>query len=316
MSEPGMFRGGAALLWRCQRVLWWVFAVNLIAGLLASLPVRAQLAPLNTSIVARDSLYHQMNVFRLQELLMRPEITPRVLFGNSFALAAVFFLVLLFAIGGILEAMYMGRTPRFADFLRSSARYFWRMVRLTLVFAILMIPVLAAQSGLDPLNDWIGNRSSSEQLQFWVRFACMTVLALIAIAARVWVDIAQLDCVSHERAAVRHSLGRVRQLLRGNFLRVYGSVLAIQVLLAAVTVALLWVWTKLPHEAIGVTFVIGELIVLLWIGGRLWQKSAETVWFHQRDLADQRLVAAGAVSDQPSAVRVQEPAPAIVPDAT
>ncbi|MGH9523224.1 MAG: hypothetical protein ACRD3E_11910, partial [Terriglobales bacterium] len=292
MNGQGMFRGGAALLWRCQRVLWWVFAVNLAAGLLASLPVRAQLAPLNASITARDSLYHQMNVFRLQELLMRPEITPRVLFGNSFALGAVFFLVLLFAIGGILEALYIGRAPRFADFLHSSAGYFWRMVRLTIVFAILMIPVLAAQSGLDPLNEWIGNRWSSEQLQFWVRFGCMTTLALIAIAARVWVDIAQLDCVAHERPAIRHSLGRARRLLRGNFLRVYGSVLAIQVLLAVVTLALLWAWTRFPHEAIGRTFLIGEFIVLLWIGGRLWQKSAETVWFHQRDIAEQSFIAA------------------------
>lgn len=310
-----MFRGGAALLARCQRVLWWVFAIDFAAGLLASLPVRAQLAPLSSSIAAQQSLYHQMNVFRLQEMLMRPEVTPRVLFGNSVALGVIFFLVLLFAIGGILESFYLERVPRFGDFLRSSAGYFWRMVRLTIVFALLMIPVLAAQSGLDPLNDWIGNRSSSEQLHFWVRFGCMTALALIALAARVWIDVAQLDCVAHQRRAVRHSLGRARAMLRGNFFRVYGSVVAIQVLVAAITLALLWVWTKLPPEAIGRTFLLGEVIVLLWIGGRLWQKAAETVWYHQRDVAETPVFAEVNVSRQPSGLSVADPAPTLMPDA-
>lgn len=316
MSGEGMLRGGAALLWRRQRVLWWVFAVNLAAGLLASWPVRSQLSPLNSSVEARDSLYHQMNVFRLQEVLMRPDMNPRVLLGNSVALGVVFVLVLLFAIGGVLEALYMDRVLRFGDFLRSSARYFWRMVRLTIVFVVFMLPLMAAQSGLDPLSDWMGNRWSSEQLQFWVRFACMTALALLALAIRVWVDVAQLDCVAHERAAVRHSLARARSLLRGTFLRVWGSVLGIQLLVAIVTIVLLWIWTKLPPEAIGRTFLIGEIIVLLWIGARLWQKAAETVWYHAREASDAHNLAALEVRNQPSALVVQDSAPAITPDAT
>lgn len=285
MSGKGMIRSGAALLWRCQRVLWWMFAADFAAGLLASLPVRAQLSSLNTSLTARDSLYHQMNVFRFQEALMRPDITPRVLFGNSVAVGIVFFLVLLFAIGGIIESLYMDRTPRFGEFLRSSAGYFWRMVRLTIVFALFMVPLLTAQSGIGPLTDWIANRTSYEPLNYVLPLFINLVLILLALAARVWIDVAQLDCVAHGRTAVRHSLGQARRLLKGNFLRVFGSVVAIQVLLAVITVALLWLWTKLPHEAIGLTFLIGEIIVLAWIGARMWQKAAEAAWFHQREIA-------------------------------
>lgn len=314
MSGKGMFRGGAALLWRRQRVLWWIFAANFAAGLLASLPVRAQLAPLNTSIAARDSLYHQLNVFRLQELLMRPEMTPRVLSGNSVAFGFVFFLVLLFAIGGVLDSLYTDRTPRFADFLRSSASYFWRMVRLTIVFVLLMVPVFLAQGGIGPITDWFDNRTSFEPLDFFLPQGINIALALIALAIRVWIDVAQLDCVGHERSAVRDSLGHARQLLRGCFLRVYGCVVGIQLLVAAVTVALLWVWTKLPHEAIGGTFVLGEVIVLSWIGGRLWQKSAETVWFHARDVADLPVAAAVAVGHDMPALSLENSASSVTPE--
>lgn len=313
MSGKGMIRNGAALLWRCQRVLWWVFAADFAAGLLASLPVRAQLSSLNTSIAARDSLYHQMNVFRFQEALMRPDVTPRVLLGNSVALGIVFFLVLLFAIGGILESLYMDRTPRLGDFLRSSAGYFWRMARLTIVFALLMVPLLAAQSGIGPLTDWVENRTSYEPLNFFLPFFINVVLILLALAARVWIDIAQLDCVAHERTAVRHSLGQARRLLKGNYLRVYGSVVAIQVLLAVLSVTLFWVWTKLPHEAIGLTFFIGEVIVLAWIGGRMWQKAAETAWFHQREVAVEPVFARAVSGAQTAVLCDQEPTVAELP---
>ena len=304
-----MIASGASLLWRRQRVVWWLFAANLFVGLIASAPLRAQLRGLSASLAASNSLYHHMNAFRLEEALARPEVNPASVLGTSFLAGVAYFVFLLFAMGGVLESLYTDRTPRFGDFLRSSAAFFWRMVRLTLVFAVLMIPVLSLQNILAPLNHWIGNHSDSEQLGFWLTFTVFVAMGLIALAARVWIDVAQLDCVAHERAAVRRSLGRARQLLRGNFWRVYGSVLAIQIVLIACTCALLLVWMKLPHEAIGRTFLIGQLIVLAWIGGRVWQKSAETAWFHERDVAEAPAMAVAAGAADPPAVSVQPSAP-------
>ena len=61
MTGNDILRGGAALLWRRQRVLWWVFAANFALAWIASMPLRAQLAGLNGSIAARDFLYHNMS---------------------------------------------------------------------------------------------------------------------------------------------------------------------------------------------------------------------------------------------------------------
>jgi hypothetical protein len=280
--EKGIVRMGASLLWRRQRVLWWLFAANVVTGLLATAPVSAQLRMLDSSRFASDSLYHQMNLYRLTGMMFRPEGISPAFFSGSTLLVWAYFVFLLFAMGGVLESLYTDRTPSMGDFLRGAAEFFWRMVRLLIVFAVLSAPLLIAQNSVGDFTDWLSARSDSEQLGFWVTLAAAILLTLIGLAVRVWIDIAQLDAVAHDRRAVRRSLKNAWNLLRGSFARVYGAVLAIQFLLLALTLALLWIWLKIPHEGIGRTFLLGEVIVLLWLGFRLWQKAAETAWYHRR----------------------------------
>lgn len=284
-DRKSVFTAGAALLWRRQRVLWWVFVANLLVGIIAAAPVRQQLRSLDSSMVARDGLYHQMNFFRLMEAIGRPEGLPGAFFRGSFVLIAAYFALLVFAMGGVLEAFYYDRPIRFGEFLRASAEFFWRMVRLLILFGVLITPLAIAQSSLGDLSDWIGARSDREQLGFWIMVALTVVIALVGFAARVWVDAAQVDMVARDESGIRRSLGNTRRLLRGSFFRVYGAVIAVQLLLMLISAGLLWIWLKLPHEAIGALFVLGEIIVLLWLAFRLWQKAVVAAWC-QRQAAE------------------------------
>jgi len=193
---------------------------------------------------------------------------------------------LLFAMGGVLEALALDRPLRFGEFLRASAEYFWRMVRLLIGFAILVTPLAIAQSFVGDLTDWLGSRSDFEPLGFVVTVAIGAVVALVGMAVRVWIDVAQVDAIAQDEPAIRRSMRRAWHWLRGSFWQVYGAVLAVQFLLIAITLLLLLLWLRLPHEAIGGTFAIGELIVLLWLGFRLWQKAVECAWYQQRAVAE------------------------------
>src|SRR5512133_1819630 len=224
-ARKGILSAGAGLLWRRQRVLWLLFAANLVVGLLAAAPVRNQLRSLDNSIAASDSLYHHMNYFRLREAMVRPEGLPNAFYGGSTLLVFAYFGFLLFAMGGVLEALSSDRTLPVAAFLRASAEYFWRMMRLLIVFAILMAPLAIAQNSLGDLTDWLSNRSDWEQLGFWVTVGATIILALVGLIVRIWIDVAQLDAVAQDQPAVRRSLRRARRLLRGHFARVYGAVL-------------------------------------------------------------------------------------------
>lgn len=281
-DRKSMFVAGAALLWRRQRVLWWLWLANLIVGVIAMAPIRAQLRVLDSSIVARDELYREMNFFRLVEALARPEGLPQSFFGGSYLLVLAYFVFLVFAMGGVLEAFYYDRPLRFGEFLRASAQFFWRMVRLLIVFAVLMIPLALAQSSLGDLADWILARSDREQLGFWITVALTVVIALVAFVVRVWIDVAQVDAVARDDNAIRRCLGQARRILRGGWLRVYGAIIAIQILLIVISVAILWLWLKLPHEWIGAMWVLGEFGSLLWLAFRLWHKAVVAAWYQQR----------------------------------
>ena len=299
MKQKGIISAGASLLWRRQRVLWWVFAMNLTVGILATAPVRNQLRILDNSAAASESLYHQMNFYRLLEAISRPEGLPRAFYQVSMVLVFAFYVSLVFAMGGVLEALGLDQPLRFSEFLRASAEYFWRMVRLLIVFAILIAPLATAQSFVGDLTDWLEMRSDFELLGFLVTVGIGTVLALIALSVRVWIDVAQVDAVAQDRPAVRRSLRRAWQLLRGNFWRVYGAVFAVQMLLFVVTLLLLALWVRLPNERVGFSFVIGEVIVFLWLGFRLWQKAVECAWYHRRSIEEMSVTAEVLATEVP-----------------
>ena len=58
----------------------------------------------------------------------------------------------------------------------------------------------------------------------------------------------------------------------------------------AVRRALAETLSAMPHEAIGRTFLLGELVVLLWLGFRLWQKAVEAAWYQRRTHEQQQPV--------------------------
>jgi len=298
--KQSIITAGASLLWRRQRVLWWLFAANLAVGILAAAPVFNQLRILDSSMAASESLYHRMNFYLLVEAISLPEGLPNAFYGGSMLLMVVYFAFLLFAMGGVLESLTLDRTLRFGEFLRASAEYFWRMVRLLIVFAIVVAPLAIAQSFVGDLTDWLGNHSDVEQLGFAVTVAIGTVVALVGMAVRVWIDVAQVDAVAQDQPAVRRSARRAWQFLRGGFWRIYGAVMGVQLLLIGITVLLLALWVGLPHEAIGGTLLIGELIALLWLGARLWQKAVECAWYQERVAAETAMVAAGPAIEMES----------------
>ena len=55
-DNKGLVAAGAALVWRRQRVLWWVYAVNLALGLMGAAGARSQLEHLLKYSLAGERL--------------------------------------------------------------------------------------------------------------------------------------------------------------------------------------------------------------------------------------------------------------------
>lgn len=277
-QNNGILRRGAHLVTSHQAPLWWLFAVNLVLGYFASMPVRSQLSFLDRSLASGD-LYHKMDIAAIWGVLARPEVTPSAAAIGSFSLSLVYLVFALLLTGGILGTYYSDRSLSTGEFFRDCGEYFWRMLRLLLIFAIALIPIFAIFQWLRTWTNRLSDEAPQERLGFWVFVAGEVILLLVALALRLWFDMAQVHAVAENQRAIRRSLRATFHLMRRG--RLFGAFVLINVCCSVVAILLFVAWTRVPHERVGVSLLLGEILVFVWIAFRLWERGVEVAYYQR-----------------------------------
>ncbi|MGC1583621.1 MAG: hypothetical protein WA766_19225, partial [Candidatus Acidiferrales bacterium] len=109
-GQSGVFVGGAGLVWRRQRVLWWVFIINLVLASLSAHTITGRVAPvLDHSLASIPLLVQGFHLSATSELGGPPEEYLTV--GSTpIYYSVIFFFFMLLATGGILEAYWQDST--------------------------------------------------------------------------------------------------------------------------------------------------------------------------------------------------------------
>jgi len=307
MNEKGFVRRGAALVWRHQRLVWWIFVVNYILALLATLPERIAIGKvLNGSLAATPLLVNRFDISALAELFMRRNVPMAALASASVSAAFVFLIYMVFLDGGILTVYLQDRKLSKAEFFENCGAFFWRMIRL-LLFSIVPFGILAAL--YNALNKWsarLSRDASPEKLGFWVLVIGGFLVLLVFLYVRLWFDIAQV------RAVAQDERGMFRNILRsfGITVRSLPSLVwmyfRISLVAWAVLFVGLWIWLHLPHAAVGRSMVLLEIVLLVQIATRLWQRASAINWYHKY-AADHPVVAVEFTTPTPAEI-VEPPA--------
>jgi hypothetical protein len=281
-GQAGVVRAGAKLLWRRQRILWWVYAINLALAFMGTLPVARSLSKVLDRSLAAERLYKGFDVTLFAELISPPRLPLRPLAAGSFFLAVLFFLVMLFLTGGILEVYRLDRTLTSGEFFQACGTMFWRFLRLVLMMLIPLAPIVILFSGVWRWSGKLASDASREMLGFWVQVGGTIVALFLLLAVRLWFDIAQVWAVAESESRMRRVLVRASGLTFGNFATLFWVYLRI-LLVAAVGMAVaLGVWVKFVRpEWVGVSFLLGQAVLLLWLTARLWLRASETAWFQR-----------------------------------
>jgi hypothetical protein len=141
----GSVRSSAGLLWRHRRLVWWIFAVNLVLAWLSSLPVRASLAAALDHSLEGLRFVNGFDFAAFAMLLGRPNFPVKPLAAASVTAAIVFFVYVLFLDGGIFAVYLDDRKLSRAEFFENCGLYFWRMLRLAIYslipFALALAPL-------------------------------------------------------------------------------------------------------------------------------------------------------------------------------
>jgi len=280
-EQEGAMAAGFRLLWRRQGVLWWVFVVNLVCGLLGALPATVAVADALGHSLAGRELTHRFDLGILAGLFQLPEVSLFRFAISSFLFALVFFVFMIFVSGGILETYRQDHRPAAGEFFAASGAFFWRFVRLLLLSIVPFVIALMVYHSLKKLADHVGDRAIADQVGVFMTLGARLVFLLLALGVRLWFDIAQVRAVAQNERRMWRNLWRSWRITWHDLGSLYWMYLKIT-LTAWITLALgLVIWTKLPATATGAVFLILELILFAHIAGRLWQLASAMTWYRR-----------------------------------
>jgi hypothetical protein len=285
--KPRAFFAGAALVWTRQRILWWIFAVNLVLAFLGTHPVAHSLAEdggaaLNFSPESSRRLVHGFDVSALAELGSLPESPLRGMSTMYLVPSFLFALFLLFVTGGLLVSYQHDLRLDAAGFFEACGRHFWRFLRLLIYFAIVMIPLGILWSMAGKIYNDIDDAAISPYAGPAFICGATIVILFLGTCVRLWFDMAQVIAVAKDERRMHHVLHRSAALVWNNFGSLFWLYLRISVIGCVLFGYGLYIWMmKLRPEAVRTAFVLGQVMILLWLGTRLWQRASETEWYKQ-----------------------------------
>lgn len=282
-KKPKTFMTGAGIVWRRQRVLWWIFVVCLFFSYLGTMRQAERVGQtLNHSLNAAPHLFHGMDLAAIQELRGLPE-APLEVFNQSSTIAPMLFAIfMLFATGGMLASYYRDATLTTGEFFSESGYHFWRFVRLFIYFAIVSIPVwiLFAVSGA--LYDHLDDVSISPLTSVHAFEACAVVILFIVMCVRLWFDMAQVIAVAEDETRMHKTLRQAAAIVWHNFGSLFWLFFRISFVGCAGFGLGLYLWMmKLRPEALGSAFLLSQIMILFWIATRLWQRASEAAWYKE-----------------------------------
>ncbi|MBZ5722679.1 MAG: hypothetical protein LAO03_20255 [Acidobacteriia bacterium] len=284
-ERTGILSEGARRVWRYQRVLWWLFAVNLLLAAFGTLPVTSAVGRVADHSLHSQNLYRTFDVPTFLDLANNPDVALWSKFTGSTLFAVVFFAFAFFLTGGILEAYRSSGKPATGEFFQACGAFFWRWVRLLIFMLIVLTPIAILASSIIKWSGTLSDDAPQEKLGFWVDVAGMLLVLLLAMLVRLWFDMAQVRTVAENERPMRRALARAFRLTFGNLGSLFWLYFRISFLAWCVLAAGLWLWLKVPAQDVGLSFFLFEVVLLWWIGTRLWQRASETVWYERRALA-------------------------------
>jgi len=286
-TKPGILSGGFTLMCRNWRCLTWAFFLNLLLAAIATVPYIAQLSDLLNHSRAAHNLAGRLDLGAYAELVGHLGERPSGIWNSAMSLDFLFAIVLFIFTPAILSIYLDDEVASLGNMFRIGLRFFWRMVRIALLFALIggiTIGILGALRGglLTKLDDIYVERG-------YFAWSLLTglVVGAIAVFFRLWFDLAELLVVERgtyhigriEDRAVRRTLGPAFRLFRAGFLRLYFSFIFVGALGVAGLALALVLWHAMPARANLLAFIFAQIGLFLLLTARFWQRGIEVAWF-------------------------------------
>ncbi len=278
--KAGVVLAGAALCARRHHLLWILYGLNLLLAAWGTVPLLLALRRVLDHSLAADGLYKRLDANALAELLSRPHLSLSAYAPASFLFSLLFAALMLFLSGGILETYRCGRALSPGEFFAACGTFLGRFVRMAILLGLVLLGLGAAGAGFHGWSSAAVGRSGREMLGFWLLAGEAVLLGLLCLVARIWFDIAQARVVAENEPRVLPALASGFSLTFRHLGRLFWLYLQIILVACAGLCLLFWCWLKLVRpERVGLSFLLTQAALLLWLGARLWQRASSMLWY-------------------------------------
>jgi hypothetical protein len=306
--QSRLVREGAYRVWRYQRLVWWFFVVNLLLAWFAGVPLKARLNHVTGHSLNSERLINGFDLSAYLELTGNPDVAYDARLPESGVAVFVYFIFSLFLTGGVLEAYAADRKLTTSQFFEACGAFFWRWIRLFVLLLVVLVPLAFLGHALFHGSGRLMLNSVDEKTGYWMGLGVFLLTTFVAMIVRLWFDMAQVrTVVDDEHGMVRAAL-RTFRFTFANFGSLFWLYFRISFLAWLGLAAGLWLWAHIPGQRSGLSFLVLEIVLLWWIGTRLWQRASETVWYLRRAVAEVR-VAGPEPLDAPSMGSTTSPLP-------
>jgi hypothetical protein len=279
-TARGTFFSGAGLVWRWQRILWWLFAINLIMAIFASQGMVERLSAAIDHSSASQSFVHGFDVSQVIALASQPDSPLDFQSQTVYHFSVVFMIFMLFVTGGILATYFRDECMQTGPFFEACGYHFWRFVRLLIYMLIVFLPVGGLAALTSVLYTKIDDRSISPFPAVHFFEAAAIVILFLLVVIRIWFDMAQVIAVADDEKRMHQALRRAFSLLWHNFFSLLWLYLRISIIACIIVGLCLWFWMSgLKPESTVAAFLLSQVMLLVWIATRLWQRASETIWY-------------------------------------
>jgi len=277
MKRP--IQDGFFLVWRHQRLVWWVFFVNLVLGFFASIAPGIVLHSALDKSLYTEQLSQRFDMTVFIELLSKPEVSPATWAAGSVVVGTIFLFYMIFVSGGILAVYREDRKLTHGQFFESCGEFFWRMVRVLLCALIPFAIVFGLLAMVGSVSGKMASDAPREMQGFWLQVAGSFLCLVLALFVRAWFDLAQARTVIDRVRGMFVLSCRSFVLAMRHLPRLLSIYLATAFVAAIVAIAAWALWLNIPHQSFGRSWLLLEVVTLVMVGIRLWQRAATTLWY-------------------------------------
>lgn len=202
--------------WRVVIILWFI---NFLFASLFFLPSHSLFAKVfSKSLTPEKIVKGDLSIFFEFMILYKNEIG--VLFTLAFSLSLLYQLISLFLSGGIISMVKEG-SKNARDIFSKSPYYFWRFVKLYLLFIPILIIFLIIWRILGMFRKSLFNATGSEIFAFYLSLLTIFIAILIFLIIRMLFDYGRIRIVLEEERVLTISLLRTIKFVFINFGRVF-----------------------------------------------------------------------------------------------